>query len=268
MSELPPLSPPCGGPRLAELRRFDTGELSPAESARVRAHADGCAACAAVLRDFTAERAALRVSLPLAVLEARLGLAAAGRRPRLRWPRLAAALALPVAAAAVFALLPAAPDAGRGGSAAPETEGLRLKGGEPRLGFVVRTADGSREGREGEPLGAGDEIRLRYAAAGAPYALIVGVDADGRVTPYFAAGDRSAPAEPGLALTPDAIAFDGDPRPERIFAVFTAEPLAVDELVPAARDALAAAGGRLEAVDRLPLPGQQATLLVNKRSAP
>jgi hypothetical protein len=239
----------CGTP-LGALRGLDAGELAGEELARVRGHVDGCAECRTVLADFEAERRALAVALPLPALERRL----AARPPR--WPRLVLGVLLPAAAALGAWALATRPD-----DEAPAA--VRAKGGDAaELSFLVKTADGAREGVDGERLRAGDALRLRYAGP-RPFVLVFGVDADARVFPYVAAGDRSAPAAAGRQLSPGAVTLDADPRPERIFALWSDTPVGLDEVRLAAREGLQRAGS-IERLERLPLPGDQATVLLRK----
>ncbi len=254
MNDIPPLAAPCGGPSLSELRQFDAGELPGDVASTIRTHVDSCRECEAVLRDFAAERSAVRLALPFAKLEAR---AFAPERPGFfrRWRYLLATL-IPVAGALGFLILP---------HGTPE---IRSKGG-CSVGFVVRTADGVRDGFDGARLAAGDTIRLKYGSAGKAYILIVGVDSDGEVFPYVTAGDRSMPADPHGTFAPNSVTLDSDTRPERIFAFCSDEPIAVDELKPLARDAVRAAGGQIQAVSRLPEKGlpvkaEQDSALINK----
>lgn len=256
MTELPPLEQPCGGPALSVLRRYDTAELAGPDHDRVSTHLDGCEACRALVREFVAERRAVALAVPFSALEARAG----GSRVLPWWRRVALWLALPAAGvAAALVLVPRGPPAG-------EVDGIRIKGTPTALEYLVRTDRGSRLGHDDEPLKAGDMIRLRYNNEHRlPFVLIVGVDADGKVFAYHAEHDRSARALAGLNLVGNAVTLDGDPRPERIFALFSQEALAVDEVRPAARDALAAARGDVTKVRRLPVPAaEQATLLLTK----
>jgi len=96
--------------------------------------------------------------------------------------------------------------------------------------------------------------------------LVAGVDADGKVFPYFHQGDRSAQAATSPTPLPNSVVLDTDTRPERIFAVCSNEPLGVDELRPLAQDALRTAGGRIEQVKALNLPAEavSASVLLNK----
>jgi hypothetical protein len=257
MSDVQPLPSPCGGPRLAELRRFDTGELTGDDRDRIRHHTEACPRCQATLRDFAADRLALQTSVPFAALERRV----ASRPTALTrlWRRITlVSFGGALAAAGVILLMH--PTTATDGAPAPSV--TRTKGGVA-LDYMLKRGTQVTEGRDGENLKAGDAIEFRYSSGGLPYVLIVGVDADGRVFPYVVAGDRSAPAGRGTTIAPNSVVLDADPRPERVFAVFSREPVAVDEIKPAARDGLTEKGG---IVGLTALPGfpDQASLLLNK----
>ncbi len=255
MNELSPIEAACGGPSLATLRRYDTGELAPADAARVQAHVDGCEACQAVLGDFSAERTAVRLEVPFSAIEARLP----GGRALAKLRRFSLYLALPlIGAAAALFLVPRRTTNG-------EAPAIRRKGA--RLDYFVKTPAGVRPGNQFAGLRPGDRIRFRYDAERMKYVLIVGVDPDGKVSAYAASGDRSMrSAGPGLNLVPSAVTLDADPQPERVFALFSNEPIAVDEIVPAAKDALHEAHGDVTRVKHLPLARdvEQATVLLRR----
>jgi anti-sigma factor RsiW len=258
MSDIQPLPSPCGGPSLHELRRYESGELSETDRSRVRSHAEHCARCQTALFEFVADRRAVRTAVPFAALERRLE---AQRSSFLsRWRRIALGLVLPIAAGAAALLL--VPFLGVDHSV--PSPAVRTKGGGPTLDFVVKSGDRIHDGHDGEKLQTGDALRFRYSAAGLPYVLIVGVDSDGKLFPYLSAGDRSARAETGAVLSPNAIVLDNDPRPERVFAIYSQDPVAVDEVAPAIHDGLRTAHGRIDAMSMLPGFPTQATLLLNK----
>lgn len=256
MPDIPPVTAPCGGPSWAELRRLDTGEIGGAQRVRFLAHTDKCARCQAVLTEFAADHAALQTTLPFAALEHRLS---RHRWSLTRsWQRIVAALLVPVGAVAIFLLVP------RPTNQAPLSPMTHLKGGGPGLDFVVKSGDALHDGRDGESLKAGDALRFRYSAGGMPYVLIVGVDADGKVFPYLSSGDRSAKASTGATLAPNAVVLDKDPRPERVFAVYSDQPIGVDEVGAAAKDGMTAAHGQIDRLSSLPGFSSQASLLLNK----
>ncbi len=251
MTEIRPVTPVCGGPSYAALVRYDVGELPPAERLLVQGHLRACPACRGELELFAADRDAFKAAVPLkALLTAADG---QGREMRPQWRRRVAGL-VPFAALAVLALWL------QPSSEAPD--GVRPKGGAT-LSFAVRTSDGSREGVDGEALRSGDAIRLRYSSGGAPYVLVVGVDADGRVFPYFEEAGRSRASESAGGLLPNSVVMDSDPRPERIFLLASSRPVAVDEVKSAARERLEH-GATIETLERLPIDAEQATVFLRK----
>lgn len=189
------------------------GTLDPAAEARARAHLASCARCRADSEAAAAERAHFS-----AYVMARTAPVA----PR-RW---ALWLALPAVAAAVALLALALRDPA--GERAPElAPELAIKGGPTWHVFA------NRDGRtfavhDGTPLAAGDRIRFAVAPAGARYLLVASIDGAGAVTIYFPyGGSESAPLAAGVQVElPGSIVLDAAPGPERMFAVFSDEPIA------------------------------------------
>lgn len=257
MQDNHPIQPPpmaaCGGPALGVLRRLDAGELHGGELQRVRMHTDDCAECRSVLQDFTVTRAALRTTLPFAALEARLE-----RSPRRFLSGWRTGL---IAAGALATVLGAVLLAPR--SIVSESRPTTQTKGTSTLDFVVKSGEQVRAGNDGDRLRPGDALEFRYDSNGLGYVLIVGVDADGKVFPYVTSGDRSATAGKGVTLSPNAVVLDADLRSERVFALFSREPIGVDEVKPAARDGLVTAGG-IESLLALPGFPNQATILIRK----
>jgi hypothetical protein len=136
---------------------------------------------------------------------------------------------------------------------------------------MVKSGDVVRPGHDGDRLGAGDRLRFRYDTGGLPYVLIVGVDSDGVVFPYVADGNQSHRALAGVDYAADAVELDADVRPERMFALYSREPINLEAVKPAARQGLATAGS-IQALVTIPgfsEPGAmgQATVLINKQGA-
>jgi hypothetical protein len=207
------------------------------------------------LRDFAADGLAVRTAVPFASLERRVAERPTPLTPVWRWITLGGA-----GLAALAALVLVVP---RSGPPRTEAGPLRIKG-DIGLDFVVKRGAEIHDGRDGERMRAGDTLRFRYDAGGLPYVLIVGVDADGKVFPYVSAGDRSAPAAKGAVVADGAIQLDADPRPERVFAVYSHDPIGVDEVKPAVRDGLSAVGGHVESLATLPGFDKQLSILLNK----
>lgn len=75
--------------------------------------------------------------------------------------------------------------------------------------------------------------------------------------------------QPGFQRVLDgSIVFDDSPAPERVFAVFSNNPLSFDQVAQAAREGFAEVkrrGGSLEEIERLPMDLPQASILFLKQ---
>jgi hypothetical protein len=121
--------------------------------------------------------------------------------------------------------------------------------------------------RDGTRLAPGDRVRFVVEPAGMRYLLIASIDAAGAATvyvPYGGAQSMTLEAAPRVEL-PGSIVLDAALGPERVFALFSAEPLAADTVV----QALAAIGGRgpsaIRGAHRLDVAArEQATVVFEK----
>lgn len=244
------------------LRRLHAGELSGAEAARVREHADGCARCGAVLAGLAAEDAAFHARSFddfSREVEARLPRVRAETAvpPRRRSPVFARAIPLALAASvAAVVFLPRLFDA-------PAERGVRAKGGAA-VEWLIGGAGPVREAVDGERLAPGERVRLQVHPGASGHLLALAVDAAGEVTPLYERDGRSLPVTPGAtAVLPDSIAFEGA-GPERLYVLFSERPLAVEAAVGAARAEFGRAGS-VEGMGDLPgLAAEQATTLLVK----
>jgi hypothetical protein len=212
--------------------------------------------------------------------------ALAGRRGHVPWlPALGFASAVAVAVAVVVAVAMPRPDPGTApaGEALPAFGAsglLRDKGTVPEphsaptpvgLSVVVQ------QGKEAAPLVDGAHlppaarVRFLYDNTEYGYLMLVSVTGDGTVSPlYPPAEGPSIPVAPGLGIPlQGAVELDGYLGPERFFALFSATPLAFEQVRDAAAAALrdAAPGdvaAWLRGLARLPLGCAQATLLIEK----
>jgi hypothetical protein len=170
----------------------------------------------------------------------------------------------PVAALAVFFLIPKKPaidDPGpdilaKGGAS------LQLIAKRGELVFPVHEAD---------RLHANDAVRLVVQPGESRYALIGSIDSKGHATFWFPLGrDESGAVTPGARNElPGSLILDDSPGPERIFALFSQQPIAKKE-AQSALEALGANGPALiRAAHSLPLPAKldaQATFLLEKEA--
>ena len=109
----------------------------------------------------------------------------------------------------------------------PGTADLAIKGG-PSVRVVVRRGDHVFVARDGSWLSPGDAIRFVLSPTGYSYLLVVSVDGAGKTNVYFPfQGAASAPvdSEHPLEVPSGSIVLDDAPGPERVFAVFSREPL-------------------------------------------
>jgi hypothetical protein len=121
------------------------------------------------------------------------------------------------------------------------------------------------EVREGTLLRAGDGIRFVLEPSGFPYVMIGSIDGAGQATVYYPYGGRESVRLGGGATieVPGSIELDDAPGPERIFALFSEEPLSGERV----DDELRAIGkGGPEAIRRargqlLPAVAQSSVLI-------
>jgi hypothetical protein len=152
----------------------------------------------------------------------------------------------------------------------PSTDGpdILLKGGTA-LSIVAR--------RNGAPLPvetsfvqlrAGDELRfVAVSDERARHLLIVAVDGSGKTSVYFPfAGDASgAMGSSGRWEVPGSVILDASPGPERIFALFSAEPLDARPVLEQLNRVGAQGAQAIRRSARLPLAGvEQHSLLIEK----
>jgi hypothetical protein len=119
---------------------------------------------------------------------------------------------------------------GGGGKLSPD---LGLKG-DSRIDFEVvaqRKDEGQFPVKEGTVLKPGDKIRFVVTAGGAKYVMIGSKDGAGNFTvfhPY--GGETSASLERGQHELPGSIELDEVTGKEKLFAIFSAEPLKADDV--------------------------------------
>ncbi|MBZ4421329.1 DUF4384 domain-containing protein [Myxococcus sp. RHSTA-1-4] len=226
--------------------------LPARERTDAQAHLDACATC----RARAGELAALRSHFTVNVLPRT---APALRRP----PAWASAWRwwVPALATAAVLLLMLRPVAG----VEPE---FGVKGGAALQLYAHRDAR-TWKVEEGEALSPGDQVRFRVDPGGLPYALVVSVDGAGQVNTYHPYGGARSALLPtrGVVEIPGSIVLDDARGPERLFALFSREPLAFDAVAPALKELAAGGADAIRDRTRLPVPaGAQATFLFEKTS--
>jgi hypothetical protein len=203
---------------------FDRALLESA-SPGFAAHVEACVRCRDRLERLRGELAAFRAGDE----PARAACIVADRlRPRRRWvwiPSVAGALA---AAAFVFLLRPA--------------PAIRTKGG-PHIALFVRQTAGAPLRWDGAPLQEGDAVQLEVEPAGFPLATVFSVD-DG-----CAVSLEHQQRVDGAGLIGASWTLRGRAGGERLYVVFSAQPVTSDGFAHALRRAAACDPGRAPDVE-------------------
>jgi len=252
-----------GHPSRWALSRLASGDLGADEARELRAHADGCVECGAVVAAVAAEREAFALSpVRRDVLQA---LQAEADRRESWWARLGRgrwlAPAGALAAAAVALLLVVQPDVRTKGAGGGGWFGWFGDDAGFELGYKMLVDGQVLDGESGQPLAPGARIQFLYSAPSGGFLYVIGVDSLGQVNQYYP-GPGAESAEVGAALgqpLSHSVILDEAPA-ERVFALLCDRPLAPDELAAGLRGAAAL----LEA-ERLPFECEQQILDLPRR---
>ncbi len=209
-----------------ELERLLADDLPAARVAEIEAKSTD--ADRARLAELRAEQAAFLGSVDVAAevrgIGKKLGtLEPKPRRVWWRWVLTGGALAATVAA--VLLLI-------RREKPADDPD-LMIKG--DAISLVIHTP--SRQLATGDKVLAGERIRFEVVAPKRGYVVIVGVDGSGKSTVYHPyGGTEAAPFDPASSILPGAIQLDATPGDEQFYAYYSAEPFAVQSVLPARPD--------------------------------
>jgi Putative zinc-finger len=139
--------------------------------------------------------------------------------------------------------------------------------GAPTLAAFARRAGQVTAVHDEDQLRAGDELRFVVVSERLPYLLVCSVDGAGKASIYFPfdGGESGRIDVRSRVELPGSIVLDDAPGPERVFALFSAEPMAAAQV----DDVLRAIGRQGDAAIRgtkeLPLTaGAQASVLFEK----
>lgn len=247
-----PRGPHC--PSSLQLSQLATGELiGRSDEASLRGHVRDCAACRGELEYLTTVVPPASDAAFMAALEKADPPPAVRRRAP--WG-LFAGLGLAAALGAV-ALVATRRE--------PSGGEVRTKG-VLALAVVARRASGQIDWlASGDRVAAGDGLRFELSHGAGGFAMVVGLDARPSVSIYAASARLEGP---GKTLLPEAIIADATPGAERILALLCPSAPSIEEVKRAAESALAAVGGRPEAVRDLPVPCAQSAVLVRKSEGP
>lgn len=226
-----------------ELDSLALDALPAPEKQRVVDHLGACAAC----RQRSEELTALHSQFTRSVLPRHL--ASMPWRPS-PWAHWATWMRLvPVLAVAGLALLFVLP-----GERSPDGPELAVKGGAALRVFVHR---GERvwKATEGEPLAPEDQVRFEVEAGGLPYLLVVSIDGAGKPSIYYPYdGGQSGPVDPQQEVVlPGSIVLDAAPGPERLYALFSREPLQAEAVKAALLEVGAGGPDAIRAQALLPI---------------
>jgi hypothetical protein len=202
----------------ALLERYLAGALPAEARAQLEAVLAESEADRARLKELEADSAAFLVKHPPGPLVAKYE---ASRRRGWRWPALV--LPLVAALAAVFLLMLRPP----GPIDDPYT---------PKGNIVLGVYSESGLVEPGAEVAPGTRIRFSVKAGRAGYVAVLGRDAAGAISVYHPYdGKEAAPYDPKAPVLPDAIELDDVKGEERVYALFSEKPFALDWAVEALR---------------------------------
>lgn len=216
------------------LERYMLAELSADEMRRIRDAAIASSALAGRIGalerengDFLARHPSL-ASLP-ARKETRTPVATAARRTRrLRriWPALVPAMA---AMFAVIILNQPTED-----MSLPETDGIRVKGGDDALLVYQEAGPGkARQLEDGNTVSEHDRIQLGFRSASGVHAAIISVDGRGAVTLHWpeAQDDPTGVNKGQLRLLAKSYILDDAPQFERFYLFISENPISTGKII-------------------------------------
>lgn len=213
-------------PSTLSLHQLRLGELEPGRAHLVRAHLATCSSCANRAAHQEGEHAALRAAPSPAWLDE---LAAPAPEPRRSaWEQIKAAWGrLGVGGQGAFVLVPAAlalglalglPESPSLPPAGPDPTGLtRVKGAGAALEAWIETGQSARPLYNGERVGPGTRVQLRFNPGGHRFVSLAGRDGAGTVEVY---GTLPVTRD-GLMNAPFALTLDDSPGPQVFYAVLT-----------------------------------------------
>jgi hypothetical protein len=219
------------------------------DDARARAHLEACPRC----RDDLATAGAARAEFERSVFPRTVEKLRPQRR---RW-LLVPALSLPIVAAIAVMLW-------LGHREPTADDDIRIKGG-PTFRVFAKRGESVFAVRDGTRLAPGDHIRFVAGSRGPAYLLIASVDGAGSATVYYPyGGDRSERIAADARELPGSIVLDDAPGPERVFALFSDQPLDAPPVLRTLRELGARGPDAIRQTGTLDLPCVQATLVFDK----
>jgi hypothetical protein len=240
-------------------------EPEQGRSAEIHNHVNACSRCSTIVADLSESRALLLGADPeatsLRAAKAILATAANRRPMRSLWRFLAPAMLVPAAAIALFALNPSV-------LSPTQTEGqgsARVKGQLIVEAFCKRGEEVFPLAEAGEFV-EGDRLRFAYTKDAPGKLMVFSVDDNGVISPYYQeSGLTPMPVVAGSkVMLPGSIELDNHRGWERVFAIWSASPLADDQVRKAVAAAFSAAEGDVRRVSSLDLPAEQVSFLLRR----
>jgi len=225
------------------------GALDTDTEARAAAHLASCADC----RAEQAAAAALRAHFSTHVLPRTSPVS----RRSWRWAWVVAPAL--VAAAVLLVVI-------RDRGTAPDE--LGIKGGATWQVFANRNGD-TFPVRDGTTLVPRDRIRFVVTPGGARYLLVASVDGAGTASIYYPyGGTQSGPAQGEHSELPGSIVLDAAKGPERLYAIFSDDPIAAELVTDQLRVIGAQGGDAIRRTRSLDLPSRAQSSLVFEKAMP
>src|SRR5664279_518229 len=226
------------------------GALDADAEARTAVHLASCADC----RAEQTVAAALREHFAVHVLPRTRPVS----RRSWRW----ALVAAPALAAAIL-LLVVTRD--RGGH---DDDELGIKGDATWQVFANRNGE-TFAVHDGTNLMAGDRIRFVVTPNGAPYLLVASVDGAGVASIYYPyGGTQSGPTHGARNELPGSIVLDTASGPERLYAIFSDDPITAESVTEQLRVIGARGADAIRHARSLDVPSRAQASLVFEKAAP
>jgi hypothetical protein len=217
--------------------------------ARARTHLETCTRC----REELATSEAARAEFVRAVFPRTASKLAVSRT---RW-WLVPALAVPALAALALWLWADHREPAHG-------DDLAVKGG-PTFRVFAKRGDAVFAVRDATRLAPGDQIRFVVGSRGPAYLLVASIDGAGGATIYYPyGGARSGPVDSAAGELPGSIVLDRAPGPERVFALFSEQPLDAAPVLRALRELGARGPAAIRDTRTLDVPSVQASVVFDK----
>ncbi|MBM4782986.1 MAG: hypothetical protein GQE15_35350 [Archangiaceae bacterium] len=228
------------------LERYLLGEVTPEQRARVDQAMD--ATVQARLEALKADSAKTLAAHPPARVAAQVKAQAPVQHER--WWLLPA---FGLAAAALLALV-----------FVPRGEETLFKGEGARLALFRMTAQGPQPIGNGAPVRPGDLVQARYGVDEAGFVVLLSFDALGQVTIHAPLHSADTSTDAGSFSTQQSFELDSSPGFERFVLLTSRNPLSIDTLSEAARQAAQSSDAQHVALSVDPSTHQRSVVLVKE----